>query len=336
MKELRKIQTTSNNLLNWVLQGKDCNRELPYYTQNMIFDHLIESYNVIGTEDTDAAVEIKEINDKDYVSYNPIKKIRRLVESKKFLFSYFMIHGSFGDLKLAKDWSDFDAMAVVKSEALNPNNRLILLETCDKIDKLMRGIDPYQHHGVHFIHEYEAAAYPNLYMPINLFNKSKCLLGNTSFPYKRVDSKTYELRRIKGIFKTLIAAGQTGKLKHHARLGIYLEEDYKNIYTMYQMKYFLCVVMLLPTLWLNSIDDYCEKKDSFIKIKKYFSQKELELIDKASSIRQTWGYEYQGNINKNEIPLWLTKRLGLNYLKRGEALAKKFERVLNERLQDSN
>jgi len=115
-------------------------------------------------------------------------------------------------------------------------------------------------------------------------------------------------------------------LLHHKKNEVYLVENYKNIETMYQLKYFLCVIMLLPTLWLNNQGVYCKKKDSFELIKKHFSNKELELLTCASEIRTNWAQEINLDLNLNVIPMWIRNILGSDYLARGGKLAKIFER----------
>ena len=112
---------------------------------------------------------------------------------------------------------------------------------------------------------------------------------------------------------------------HHGKNGKYLLENYKDTDTMYQLKYFLSVIMLLPTLFLNLKGNYCRKSDSFTLINEYFAQDRLELITTASKIRNDWPAKQGRKINSNRIPTWLVKDLGRDYLKRGADLAKLFE-----------
>lgn len=331
MNSLKKIQVSNNSLLNWVLQSKDNFNDLPFYTKDMFCNHLEVAYSNQETTSCNSKINTQKFKVSDYKQYPVIKEISSLINENSELFLHFFLHGSFGDMKISKGWSDFDSMAVITKESLDYNNRNKMLDVSKKIDKLMRNIDPYQHHGIHFIHENEMSSYPNLYMPINLFEDSKCLTGKEHFYYSRIDSKNYEINRIYGILKTLKHAGQTGILNHHPKNNVYLLEDYENISTMYQLKYFLCVIMLLPTLWINCFDNYCKKSDSFSIIKKYFNEKDLELLNKASMIRETWGTK-SNNSENNKIPIWLMNILGGQYLKRGEILATRFESELNRRL----
>ena len=91
---------------------------------------------------------------------------------------------------------------------------------------------------------------------------------------------------------------------------------------MYQMKYFLSVLMSLPVLYLDALGIPSYKKDSFNKVKHQFGD-EWEIIDRATSIRSMWAeYEvhpYAGN----KIPEWLQVKLGNNYFQRAYEISSK-------------
>ena len=190
---------------------------------------------------------------------------------------------------------------------------------------MMRVLDPYQHHGIHFVHEKEMASFPNLYLPIDLLKDAKCLLGNKSITVGKADSSIQEMSRFKGIVKTLEKASETGVLSHHAKDGKYLIENYEDPDAMYQLKYLMCVVMLLPTLWLNLRGNYCQKSESYKLIRKHFTEEDLEFLEACSSARFEWKKSYHVG---NSIPEQVRKMLGSNYLTR----AAKFAKLLESRL----
>ena len=68
---------------------------------------------------------------------------------------------------------------MLKQESLRRENRGKTYDLCMRIDKMMRRIDPYQHHGIHFVHEKELLSFPDLYLPVGLLADAKCLLGST-------------------------------------------------------------------------------------------------------------------------------------------------------------
>ena len=135
-----------------------------------------------------------------------------------------------------------------------------------------------------------------------------------------MNSYNKEFDRFVGIVNTFKEASIKKTLYHHPLEGVYLEENYANDKAMYQLKYFLSVVMLLPVLWLNLKGDYCTKPESFKKIEKHFSENDLELLKRATNIRQSWNGQ---KIQDNHIPDWIKKELGENYFTRGATLATK-------------
>ena len=327
--QLRKIQLVSNSLLNWLLQGKDNSFNLPNYTKNMICQNIVESKSLYCDYKHKKVenVSLEDFSLHHYTDHEEIIEIAKYLKDKKDLFSYFLIHGSYSDLKIVPGWSDFDSIAIIKKNILaQPSKRQELLNTCIELDKIMRKVDVHQHHGIQYMLEEELNSYPDLYLPKNIINNTKCVLGNQHLKIISVDSKSYEINRLIGIYSLLKESAQTGVLLHHKKNEVYLEENYKNIKTMYQLKYFLCVIMLLPTLWLNNQGVYCKKKDSFELIKRHFSNKELELLTCASEIRASWSQEINLDLNLNVIPVWIRNILGSDYLARGGKLAKIFER----------
>jgi hypothetical protein len=330
--ELKRIQLTSNATLNWILQGKDNSFNLPIYTKNMLFDQLTESKKYFkSSELLNENIKIKKIqllefHEKEYEEHKAIMHMRKLLLDKSKLFSHFLIHGSYSDLKLVKGWSDFDSIAVIKKSTFH--NKLIqseLLGVSKELDSIMRKIDRYQHHGIHYIFEEELRSYPGLYLPVEILSHSKCLLSSSILKIKTVDSREYEMNRLESIYDLLLNSAKLGILKHHQKNGKYLKESFKDKKTMYQLKYYLCVLMLLPTLWLNSINIYCKKEDSFTIIKDYFTEDELEIIRRASLIRTLWDQKKGNDEVMDVIPNWVQAILGDNYLIRGGKLAEKLK-----------
>ena len=87
---------------------------------------------------------------------------------------------------------------------------------------------------------------------------------------------------------------------------------------MYQLKYLLCVIMLMPTLWLNLHGIYCKKQESFGMMRERFSDHELEILLSASNIRSVWRDK---KMPGNKIPAWIKSELGKDYLKRASQFA---------------
>ena len=319
MLNLTKIQLTSNTLFNWLLQDKQSSLEgQPQFVRDIFFDHLEHVFNLPHVSSVQA-VQLSNFNTGDYDStcMKAAVPLRNAIFNSG-LFSYFLIHGSTADLGVVDGWSDFDSIAVVRRDALEAGNREHLFNTCKEIDTIMRRTDPHQHHGIHFVHEDELKSFPNLYLPVSLLGDCKCLLGSKKISVAQVNSQEFEMQRFLAIVRTLTSASREGVLRHHAKDDKYLLENYADSNTMYQLKYFLCLIMLMPVLWLNLKGIYCDKPTSFVEIKEFFSPNELEILTKASTIRGTWLPEM--NL-ENVIPDTTINILGSNYLMRGAEYA---------------
>jgi len=322
MRKISRHQLSTNSLLNWALQGKHGNGLSEHFHASMFANHLKNSYEIISDSTqvrAEKSVKLDEFSKKTYAGscFENAIEIKKTLSECNFFDSFFL-HGSTSDFAAIDGWSDFDSIAVINDNVFHNFEKS--LSICKKLDVLMRKTDEYQHHGIHFVHRCELQNWPQLYLPTNLFEDFICLLETNDIQFTEVNSIEQELARFKGIARTFEDAAQSGILKHHAKDGIYLEENYKNVHTMYQMKYLLSVVMLLPSLWLNLNGINCRKSDSFEIIKEYFSVDELELISCASEIRREWKPEY--NMENNEIPQFLKSILGFNYFERASSLIK--------------
>ncbi len=319
MNDLSSLQTSSNNLLNWLLQGKMVSlQSQPTYVKKMLLTHLANVFNEIQCATKNEIIELGTFKESEYKDscMCPVVDVKNIIEEKKY-FKHFIIHGSTADLEVIPGWSDFDAIAVLDASIFEECD-VDLIDTCIDLDRVMRKIDKYQHHGIHYIHEKELEAYPQLYLPKQLLPDGKCLLGSRKVQIRSVGSRGKESDRFCGIVNTLVAAAESGWLNHHPLNGKFLKEDYEDGETMYQLKYFLCVLMLLPSLWFNLQGVYCKKKESFDMIKERFDERELEILLSASNIRNTWR---DINPPANTIPAWVRNELGKGYLEKGAIFA---------------
>ena len=324
MRSITKLQLSGNSILNWFFQGKTHSvREEPFFIKTGLYNHIVNVFDSIEeSNENEIQIQLKKFREKDYqnTSLFRVIDVQKTLDPFKENFTHFLIHGSTADLQISEGWSDFDAIAIIRDKPRNRKEVCDLLDACIDLDVEMRKIDKLQHHGIHYIHEKELKSYPQLYLPHQLLADSKCLLGTSSLTIKPVSSRNQEIERFKSIVKSFKDASFTGFYDHHPLNGIYLEENFQNVHTMYQMKYCLSVIMLLPTLWLNLNDEYCKKKDSFDIIKNYFSVADLEILLKASKIRENWN---NSSVEENKIPTWVMEILEEKYLQRGYAFSKK-------------
>jgi len=320
MLKLTKAQLSSNSLLNWLLQDKPPSlRDSKQFTRDIFFNELEHSFANLKTSAGTHRINLQEFNIDDYIGtpMSSVTEIANIIAGTKF-FKHFLINGSTADLNYIDGWSDFDALAIVSKEAFMTANRVEFFNLCCQLDETMRMIDPHQHHGIHFIHINELNSFPNLYLPINIIEDCKCLLSSPYVALSGIDSFDFEKSRFHAIVKTLKSAAADGVLKHHAKDGKYLLSNYRDMNTMYQLKYFLCLIMLVPALWLNLRGIYCEKPKSYQLIEDFFNQDELEILYAASKIRSQWNPHLN---DTNLIPQLAIEILGDNYLRRGAIYA---------------
>ena len=311
-------------MLNWLLQGKTAAiKEEPFYVKTQLYNHLGSVFEAIEeSNENEIQIHLDKFDKKVYQESPDmfeVLNVQKLLKPLKKDFTHFIIHGSTSDLNTSSGWSDFDSIAVIKDLPRNKKEICDLIDSCIELDIEMRKIDKLQHHGIHFLHEKEMMSYPQLYLPYQLFSNAKCLLDSTNITIKPVCSRAQEIQRFSSIVNTFKEANDKGFLNHHPLDNAFLEEDFNNTHTMYQLKYFLSVVMLLPTLWFNLRDVYCKKEDSFNLIKNHFDNKDLEILLKASKIRSDWK---NSQVDENKIPNWVIETLEEKYLQRGYIFAK--------------
>jgi hypothetical protein len=129
--------------------------------------------------------------------------------------------------------------------------------------------------------------------------------------------------------KTLKAACNSGYLDHHPWKGEFLHDNYKNHQNgMYQLKYLLSVIVLMPALYFTAKGSSLTKPEAIQMMKKEMPLVDYELIDKATAIRLKWPTQESHPYATNSIPKWLMDDLGGDYFSRSY----KFVRLIQDAL----
>lgn len=332
--EFNRLHMSTNNLLNWFLQPKsNCLNNEPYYELDRISNQIFCSYDIINAAATEQhKIKINKIKKEKYLDdyLLPILDIKEYIEANevdKYIVD-FIIHGSIATLDYIKGWSDLDAIIVIKNKTIqDPYLMRKFREKSLELDGFLYKIDPLQHHGILYLTEYDLKNYSNIYFPTNLFANSKTLLAARELEFSVRDSQKEQIERIKSIHHTFRKAASVGTLWHHPYAGEYLHENYSNAHNgMYQFKYFLSVIMLLPTAFMNARGVYCDKKDSFELCRGFISTKNWDIIDRASKVRTSWReHPFVGN----EIPIWAREIFGQEYFKKAYRLVDEMLITLN-------
>ena len=280
---LRESQLTTNSLMNWLLQNKTVSiKEEPDFIRSVFCSQIRTYFEEFQTSEAKEKIHFKNFCKSDYdgTVMSAALDVQKIVKSTNF-FKDFIVHGSTSDLNYVPGWSDFDSIAIVKKDSFLNSKFEDFFKVCLILDEKMRKVDPLQHHGIHYVHEKEMLSWPQLYLPKELLFDGKSVMGNDFINISSVCSKEKEKKRLESIIKTLDKAAKNKVLMHHGLNGKFLKEDYKDQNTMYQLKYYLCVLMLLPSLWCNSRGIYCSKKESFDIIKDNFKNEDLEILEKS-------------------------------------------------------
>ncbi len=331
-------QVDFHQILTWFLSRKSLylENEGPWVISMMAknIGHTYRALPKYNGKLKDATVQIKAVSEEDYRSKD-VDYLDSVLKLKEFVSSYieehvvdFLIHGSISTLDYSKGWSDLDTLVIVSSETIeNPRALMTLREKLINAHDYLLQLDSLQHHGFIYCTEFDLSQYLTHCMPIAVLEESKSLIKDSELLLK-YDRSNIHMRRFfdqkVALFKKTF---EEGVLRHHQYDGKYLQENYKDLNTMYQMKYFLSIVMSLPIYYLDALGEPSYKRDSFGKIKSLFG-KEWDIVEKASLVREKWGeleeYPYVGN----DIPSWLCEELGGDYFERAYLLSK----VMSEKL----
>lgn len=178
-----------------------------------------------------------------------------------------IIQGSFADSKTT-NYSDIDLVIFYKPFSEN------VLKIKKEIEVFLLQVDPLQHHGIFMIDVNTFDFYWQMDLPVEVLKKAKCFSD---------DKWTLN---IKGIL-----IENSGAL--HAVKSIFiiieqfLDKDYRQI-GLWEWKFFISQLLLLPTLLLGSKGNYIYKRDSFDIVKKMFSNEAWYCITRSSEIRDNW------------------------------------------------
>tara|TARA_B110000977_G_C11074597_1_gene490694 strand:+ start:1149 stop:2177 length:1029 start_codon:yes stop_codon:yes gene_type:complete len=339
---ISEIKTHSNfhQLLTWFLSPKSAyiENEEPWnielFAENIcyLYNNLpFYNKNLVST-----TINIPEYNENDYpksdkIFLKPIQSLRSYLNRElKYYLVDFLIHGSISTIDYSIGWSDFDTFVILKSQTFkDPKDLIKFRKKIIEAHSFLLEIDPFQHHGYIFCTEYGLDQYFSHFLPEKALNKSKSLIRSNKIKiqaYRDPNSSIKAFSSKNDLFKK---AFERKILIHHKYRNEYLQEDFKNINTMYQMKYFLSLLMLLPALYLDAIGEPCYKKDSFSKVKKNFIN-EWEIIDKASQIRTLWQTKEEFPYTTNKIPIWIVEILGDNYFYRAYKLSSKMLETISK------
>ena len=313
------------NFISWYLSSKSdyVFKKEPW--QEKIFANFISESSYLEDLNQDEEyehIEMLQFNEEDYKKIDsqylfPIIRLKKYVNEnlREFLVD-FLIHGSMSTLDYSMGWSDLDTLVIVKKEILRYPDKLInLRKHIMTILPELYAIDPLQHHQ--FIITTEKAILNSSYaiLPSETIIHSKSLFGNETLKIAKNRQATNgekNLLSVNNLFKNSL---ELGYMDHHKKNNIALENNFKNMNCMYQLKYFLSCLMIIPTYYLDAIGKSCYKRFSFKEFDSIIST-ESEILKKSSQIRQLWAKQEKHPYKSNIIPNWICDILGNDYFER--------------------
>ena len=331
-----KINTEKRNVLFSFLKEDRFNSEEIAFIISKLYEIFDEILNNFKSEVKEIKIECKKNFDPsvyEKIDENYLKPAILLWKyANKSLKEYllgFYIHGSISTLDYVKGYSDLDTLIIVKKDTIANYKKLILLRK--KIISSLRFLfmlDPFQHHEHFIFTEYDMKYYPQFFFPLVIFNYSTSLLENGKILY--FYERDCNLENLEILKKRL----EYFKEK-------YEKQEIPN--NLFEMKYFLSTIMLMPALYLQARGIYIYKKFSFEKARKDFPKKVWNIINQATKIRANWRiisilpkwvrellkfypnpiflkvFDLKFN---NKIPQWIMNILGNSYLENAYILAK--------------
>ncbi len=316
-----------SNLLSWFFSTKsNYVFEKEPWNEKLFSNILCEMYHSLNAK-TKKNYQTKEssflniFDDNDYSSdfLSPIKKVKENfinLGKKEFIIDA-ILHGSIGSLDYKIGWSDVDISLIIgknsfESERVLSNLRREILSCVNYLFI----IDPLQHHEFLISADITQNYSLNPSIPTVVLLNGKSLIGKKHIIHLENQSTIHQAqKRLMDIAQMISESAKNKFMNHHALNGIYLEEDFKNKNSMYQLKYLLAVIMAMPSYFLDACGSPCYKKYSFDIVKKN-KDIDFEILERASMIRSEWPKIMKYPFKGNEIPKWVEKELGSNYFER--------------------
>ena len=188
-----------------------------------------------------------------------------------------IVHGSLGTYEEI-NFSDFDALVIIKDAVFKSRNRLINVGHLLNLARIfMFDQDPLQHHGWFVLTEFELRHHCLAFFPIDLLKYAKSLFPETNVPLE-INYRNSKSDILNSFFR----------ITRSIKLTIF-KKKFRNMYTL---KSLLSRFMLLPSLYLQlRHPEGIFKKYSFTQVRNDFSRGEWAIMDKISEIRKNWHFE---------------------------------------------
>lgn len=319
----------NNKYINWYLSSKPkFINEIYHYDKALLAELILSSIKTKSTETMQSGFDVQIYNlKKDHRSSiikQEIIELKKLINEYKFYIYDGLVHGSYSTNDMKAGWSDLDCLIILKKE--NFNNILDvdnIKEFSNKANLILKKIDPLSHHDFQYIFNSDLLGlHSSIFSPI-LINECISLLNKNSIRIKFehiVDKNFTNIAYFSKVFSNAVVEGY---LNHHPFNGTYLQNHYLNSDNgMYQLKYMLSVLVLMPALGFTSLGIYISKPDAILLAKKLFKNIDWSIIDICTEIRNLWPIYESNSLFSNKIPVWIFNYLPENYFEMAEEFTK--------------
>ena len=209
----------------------------------------------------------------------------------------FVFHGSFGDGRYIKGWSDFDMICSVGTDLIRDQAAFNeFRRSQSRLWELFKDACSFQHHFISFfLNDLKDAGQV---LPVEALSPiSSVNARNFSF-FRHEANRAGTLKALKSRMKSCEQALIERVYKHHCIGNECLHIDLKpGASGMFQLFALLCHVMLLPALALTVAGRPVHKRQSFGYVDEIFSHEPAELIATLSSLRAEIGTIFVLNMN---------------------------------------
>lgn len=182
----------------------------------------------------------------------------------------FVLHGSASDRTMTP-FSDIDTWMVVRREVFDSPEALdVLRERVGGLLRIVRILDPLQHHGLFVATEYDLETYSEARFPLVLLDTATSVLGAPEIE---------------------VATAEDGVERAHAlfRMATNIEAACeRRDPSPYEVKLLASWVMLLPALHLQVQNGPAYKPDALARAKRDFSPAAWSAVESASELRRRW------------------------------------------------
>jgi predicted nucleotidyltransferase len=198
-------------------------------------------------------------------------------------FDNIIVFGSAADGTFIPSWSDYDILTILKDDDLAKQH--------EEIKKINDWLKKYNHHGVSVVFKEMMTRWCQNWMPLHILTEGYGYTGKSydCLYYNDTSAYTDLLNYWCGYFKN---AEETGAFQHHIRDGKYLTNIPSELLSrLYQFKYFLGVIFLLPCFLYNSQGKFWNKGICITQIhdELHLSKQSQWFLDQCCTIREAWG-----------------------------------------------